>query len=78
MVFKVDGRKVRRFIRVKRGARISVDLGTQQQQQSSSAGVRGGGKNAAAADPAAKTLVFPERLPRLRVVYEDEHLFAVM
>lgn len=77
---KVDGRKVRRFIRVKCGARISVDLG---QQQGSSAGVGGSGKNTVAAAAAAaaspqKALVFPERLPRLRVVYEDDHLFAIM
>ncbi|CAM9557484.1 unnamed protein product, partial [Hapterophycus canaliculatus] len=79
---KVDGRKVRRFVRVKRGARISVDLGRQKQQQgaqlSSSATGGGGGGDANAVGSAPPTLVFPERLPRLRVVYEDEHLFAVM
>ena len=68
---KVDGRKVRRLIRVKRGARISVDLGTpktqEQQQQPNNAVATSQGP-----------LVFPERLPRLRVVYEDEHLFAIM
>lgn len=68
---KVDGRKVKRFIRVKRGARISVDLGRQQQQQ------RGASAVAAATTP-PPSLVFPERLPRLRVVFEDDHLFAVM
>lgn len=64
---KVDGRKVRRLIRVKRGATISVDLGPQNKQQESTA-------VAASQTP----LVFPERLPRLRVVFEDEHLFAIM
>lgn len=64
---KVDGKKVRRLIRVKRGARISVDLGPQRQQQANTA--------VATSQP---PLVFPERLPRLRVVYEDEHLFAIM
>lgn len=83
MTTKVDGRKVRRFIRVKHGARISVDLGQQQQQQSPSAGVGGNGKNTVASAAATtaspqKALVFPERLPRLRVVYEDDHLFAIM
>ncbi|CAN0194390.1 unnamed protein product [Ectocarpus sp. 8 AP-2014] len=68
---KVDGRKVKRFIRVKRGARISVDLGRQQQQQGASA-------VAAATTTPPPNLVFPQRLPRLRVVYEDDHLFVVM
>lgn len=64
---KVDGKKVRRLIRVKRGARISVDLGVQKQQQQAN--------TVATSQP---PLVFPERLPRLRVVFEDEHLFAIM
>ncbi|CAN0113672.1 unnamed protein product [Ectocarpus sp. 4 AP-2014] len=69
---KVDGRKVKRFIRVKRGARISVDLGRQQQQQQGASAV------AAATTTPPPTLVFPQRLPRLRVVFEDDHLFVVM
>ena len=79
---KVDGRKVRRFVRVKRGARISVDLGQQQQQQQqgepqpSANRVGAVGANTVGVSPTS--LVFPERLPRLRIVFEDEHLFAIM
>lgn len=69
---KVDGRKVKRFIRVKRGARISVDLGRQQQQQQGASAV------AAATTTPPPNLVFPQLLPRLRVVFEDDHLFVVM
>lgn len=71
---KVDGRKTRRFVRVKSGARISVDLGPQDKQQADTAATA-----AAATTTSQQTpLVFPERLPRLRVVFEDEHLFAIM
>lgn len=65
---KVDGRIVKRFVRVACGSMISVDS-----VRSTSAGVRDG-------DHALETPrnhLFPQRLPELRVLYEDQHCAVV-
>ena len=62
---KIDRRTVKRFVRVRSGAKIFVDLGS---PSSSSSG----------ADTTKRNFLFPEHLPRLRVLFEDEHFFAVM
>lgn len=67
---KVDRRTVKRFVRVRSGARIFVDLGS----PSSSSSTSSGGADA----PTKRNFLFPEHLPRLRVLFEDEHFFAVM
>lgn len=58
---KVDGRIVKRFVRVRSGSNISVDI------QSSSV-----------AEAAPRMSLKPENMPELRVLFEDEHFFAIM
>ena len=67
---KVDRRTVKRFVRVRSGAKIFVDMGPTASSSSSSSG----GADA----PTKRNFLFPEHLPRLRVLFEDEHFFAVM
>lgn len=67
---KVDRRKVKRFVRVRSGAKIFVDLSPSPSATSSSTG--------ADTTPQRRNFLFPEHLPRLRVLFEDEHFFAVM
>lgn len=59
---KLDGKVVRRFVRVKAGSKIAVKM-------------VGG---SVAADTTPRNFLFPQRLPGLRVLYEDEHFVAIM
>lgn len=59
---KLDGRVVRRFVRVKAGSKIAVKM-------------VGG---SVGADTTPRNFLFPQRLPGLRVLYEDEHFVAIM
>lgn len=65
---KVDGRTVKRFVRVARGSTISVDS-----VRSTSAGARDGDR----ALETPRNYLFPQRLPELRVLYEDQHCAVV-
>lgn len=65
---RVDGRTVKRFIRVARGSMISVD-----NVRSTSAAVRDGDR----ALETPRSYLFPQRLPELRVLYEDQHCAVV-
>lgn len=59
---KVDGRTVKRLVRVASGRKISVDAGP----------------SSSTADTTPRKFLFSQRLPQLRVLFEDKHLVVVM
>lgn len=65
---KVNGKTVKQLVRVAGGSTISVKKGT------STGSVVGG---ASGGLQQQKQLLFPQRLPSLKILYEDEHFFAV-
>lgn len=65
---KVNGKTVTQLVRVAGGSTISVKMGT------STGNVAGGTSGGLQKQ---KQLLFPQRLPSLKVLFEDEHFFAV-
>ena len=65
---KVDGRTVKRFVRVSRGSTISID-----NVVSAAAGPR----DRASVPATLRSYLYPERLPGLRVLYEDPYCAVV-
>lgn len=63
----VDGRTVRRFVRVVSGAKITV-------KGAATSSTAAGGM----ADSTPRNFLAPEKLPGLHVLFEDEHFMAVM
>lgn len=75
---KVNGRTVKRFVRVASGSKISVNMRSPSSSSSSSVSGAASGAGAGVHARRPRSFLFPERLPSLRVLYEDKHCAVVM